>query len=618
MSKVNIKTHFKNFISNIPLLISSSVVFVLIGFTRSIREIVFLGLILLALCVYSFFKTRRIESLKKQFGDKNASFLAVVFSGIVYMDIYNTLHDCIPGIIKAIPIIPPEVTLSLVILGLCTIGFYSLYIFSQCFISVLTPFKCLLVKYKKQLLILFAIYCIGIVPIIRANFNYIDDIARVNYGYNLTGDFSRYFSTFCANFIHGNTWLTDISPLPQIIAVFVLAFTGIVVIDIFSELLSKKDSCNLLAVISLVPLGLSPYFLQCLSYKYDAPYMALSVFAAVAPIVYYKNTAIKYGLAVFAGTIVVCTTYQASSGIFPILTILLALFMWIKKDNIKNILTFVFTSLCGYASGLIVFKYLLMTPNDSSFISSKFSVSTIIKNISTYFDYIFKDFTIIWLLLIVLIVVSFIIILVSLSKQNRIATALLAVVSISLMLILSFGAYLILENPSVEPRAMYGVTVLVSLLSVSVALTNKIAFGKAVTFLLSWLFFVFAFTYGNALNVQKEYTDFRIEQAISDLKDIEVLNNENSVSVQVEGTVDFAPSVNEMINNYKVLERLVPVLFSDGRYTYKGDVQLINNYYLNITREDSSDLTELNLPVIKDTKYHTIKASDQHILIELK
>ena len=133
VSKVNIKTHFKNFISNIPLLISSSVVFVLIGFTRSIREIVFLGLILLALCVYSFFKTRRLESFKKQFGDKNASFLAVVFSGIVYMDIYNTLHDCIPGIIKAIPIIPPELTLGILLFVLCAIGFYSLYIMVVCF-----------------------------------------------------------------------------------------------------------------------------------------------------------------------------------------------------------------------------------------------------------------------------------------------------------------------------------------------------------------------------------------------------------------------------------------------------------------------------------------------------
>lgn len=39
-------------------------------------------------------------------------------------------------------------------------------------------------------------------------------------------------------------------------------------------------------IAAVVPLGLSPWFLECFSYKFDSPYMALSVLASVIPFIF--------------------------------------------------------------------------------------------------------------------------------------------------------------------------------------------------------------------------------------------------------------------------------------------------------------------------------------------
>ena len=93
-------------------------------------------------------------------------------------------------------------------------------------------------KYKfmiKPTLILTVIYCIGIISILRANVNYVYDMKRVNRGISEWKNYSRYISTFLSKFIHADEYLTDVSPLPQLIAIFILAITGVMLIYIISE-----------------------------------------------------------------------------------------------------------------------------------------------------------------------------------------------------------------------------------------------------------------------------------------------------------------------------------------------------------------------------------------------
>ena len=232
----------------------------------------------------------------------------------------------------------------------------------------------------KPALILLGVYLVGISAIIRANFNYIDDMGRTAKGYQQWDVCSRYISSFLSNFIHGDSYLTDVSPLPQFLAIIVLVLSSIIVLYLVSE---KKEFC-LWQLVGIIPLGMSPYFLECMSYKYDSPYMALSIFASVASVLLRKKSIIVYGLASMIGIIGVCTTYQPALGIFPMLIILLSMKDWNEAKEVKEIIKFIITSVVGYGLGLVIFKIFLMKPTDS-YVSSampeiKDIIPTIVKN----------------------------------------------------------------------------------------------------------------------------------------------------------------------------------------------------------------------------------------------
>lgn len=72
-----------------------------------------------------------------------------------------------------------------------------------------------------------------------------------------------------------------------------------------------------------------------------------------------------------------------------------------------------------------------------------------------------------------------------------------------------------------------------------------------------------------------------------------------------------------MPQDYEMLNRLIPITFQGKQYW--GTYEFYHYYNLtNIVKDDSIDLTTYDLPVLKDTMYHTIKGEGQYILVELK
>src|SRR5699024_10528602 len=122
---------------------------------------------------------------------------------------------------------------------------------------------------KKSLCILTGIFLVGISAILKANFNYIDDMGRIADGYRGWNNFSRFVSTSLSVMIHANDHLADISPLTQLIAVLILSLSGIILLYIVYE----RKAFSFSELLALIPIGLNPYFLECISYKFDAPYM---------------------------------------------------------------------------------------------------------------------------------------------------------------------------------------------------------------------------------------------------------------------------------------------------------------------------------------------------------
>lgn len=188
--------------------------------------------------------------------------------------------------------------------------------------------------------------------------------------------------------------------------------------------------------------------------------------------------------------------------------------------------------------------------------------------------------------------------------------------SLALMILLCFGLYPILSEPLFAPRAMYGVGCLLAYICVYIASSKRHLILKAFIVLLCWCFFSFSYTYGNALSVQDDYTEFRMQMVLQDINSLNIpMSQEDKVGVQVSGSIGFAPPVENLMRKYPILGRLVPVTFRETWYW--GWFKLVNYYGFDMKHTDA-DLTEMNLPILKETTSHTIKGNEECLLIELK
>jgi hypothetical protein len=468
---------------------------------------------------------------------------------------------------------------------------------------------------KKSFFVLLGIILIGMSALLRANFNYRDDIARVAYGAKGMTYFSRFLSEAFSTWIHMDTYLMDVSPLTQGIAAVLLAMSGMMILYILTE----RIHFGIWEIVAVVIVALNPYFLQCLSFKYDAPYMAFSIFAAIFPLLYRKRT-LAYVFLSLVGTVLVCISYQAASGIYPILVIMVALQMWIQKEHNRDIGSFVGSSILGYVSGMISFKLLMMNPA-STYASNELPgirefIPNYWKHLLQYYTTIKSDFKLEWCILVICLLISYVIGIVIQSEQSKFLTFIASMASLAMMGVLCFGMYPALTAPIYDPRAMYGFGTLLALVGVRGALQGQLSVLKVPAIVMSWSFFVFAFAYGNALVVQNAYEEFRVQQIVGDLAELECLQTDKEMTVQISGSVGYAQVLRNMPQDYQMMNRLVSVRLEGGYFGRR----LVGFYYnlKNVNWIDSVDLSGEEFEVLKDTMYHTIRGNDTYISVELK
>lgn len=473
-------------------------------------------------------------------------------------------------------------------------------------------------KDKKLVILVFLINLLGVFAIILANFNYVDDIGRVANGYQGWDDYNRYTSVFLSTFLHADSYLTDISPLPQILASIIISISGIILINTINS-----NTKTIYKAFAIIPLGLSPYFLECLSYKYDSIYMALSIFGMILPLLYYKYNKYLYFLIVFLGTLLTTTTYQAALGIFPMSILLLTLIQWNKKESLKEIFTWSVISALGYLTGLLLFKEFIMSDFNNYISNDILPLSELIPNtILQYKNYItcfLNDFKDVWLYLIVSIIIISILSSIINSKQNKLLSLLVTLVTFILMALLQFGIYPLMAQCSYYPRAMFGIGAFICLISLNINFNKLLQLLFIPVIALGWCFFAFTFTYGNALIVQNDWGDFRIELVVQDISELDIINNSEYpyIYVQLNGNIGDSEILSNMPQNYSILNRLIPTIFSSGLYYTQYKFYEYYKLY-NVRLSTFINFKEMDLEIIKDTYYHTISIYENYILIELK
>ena len=604
--------------SNIFFSVSSLMIFILFS-SLNHKTNIFLFILYILINVYYIFKADKSQ-IKNDYLDYKICIFAGIVAMLGYVQFYHNF-----AVEKMDPsneinlfhlLIKKEFVFSYLAVFLIIVGFQYLCVFCLWMKKLIQPLITRIWADKKFFFVLFVIYFFAYFPLIRSFIYYGDDIARMTEGDTLplTGSFSRYLSNFLITSLEGNKFLADISPLTHILALLIMTLAGILSIYIITDFRTTKW----IYIIAVIPACVSPYFAECVSYKYDAPCMALSVLSAVIPLVYWKSNTFRYITATFFGTLFVCTTYQASSGIFPLMVAMLMLLSWNKGETLKNVLLFCGKSALGYGLGIGVFKFGIMESiSGTTYVDDTLSLSGFILNIQRYIFFILNRWQIIWIFVLLIIVISFIIVTVISSQRNKLLCFIVTVCTLGFIFIISFGLYIFFSNPSLLPRAFYGFTFAVAIIGVVLVSYENLPILKAPPILLSWLFMVFCIIYGNTITVQRDYESFRKQELFNDLKDIPAFNNpDGKVKLQIKGSFRVCKQVKNVMQEYKMIKYLV--INSIDSWPY---YEMLNYYdfdNVEIVSEKAEDFSTYKLPVLKDNIYHTISSKDNYVLIEFK
>lgn len=470
----------------------------------------------------------------------------------------------------------------------------------------------------KPTLLLAMIYLVGISAILRSNFYYIDDIARANEGYTQWEYYSRHLMVLFGYFLHADTYLTDISPLPQLVAILFTALAG--TISIYA--LTNKKEFSLWYLIAAVPMGLSPYFLECISYKYDSAVMGLSVLVSVLPFLYHGASEKKYATVSVLCTLCMCMSYQAAAGIYPVFVVLLCFQRWLDGQPFTKICRFALLSAISYLAGLVIFRVLIMTPVNNHASSDLPAMDAFLPSVLSaykkYLKHYLLDFKIEWHIFVGVLCLCFLYASYKTAKPARMLAALLSLPVLLAVAALSLGVYPFLAGPTFYPRSMYGIGCAIALLTIFIfSRLPRLVPAKAACFLLSWAFFSFAFTYGNALYVQSQYTDYRIMITIDDLVESGILEEPGIKSMRISGSIGQAPAIRHMPQDFQILNRLIPITFQDSE-EYWGTYGLDNYYGLSgIDIVSKGDYWDMDLPIVAKSTYHTIYSDGNYIWLNL-
>lgn len=476
-------------------------------------------------------------------------------------------------------------------------------------------------KTKSSLLILAGIFAVAFFALIHANYDYADDLRRSYTGERSWIGSSRYISEILSVFIHTNLRINDITPITQIWAAVFITFASFFASYIFS---AGNLSWKVLVPGSFV--GLSPFFIANLAYKFDSPYMAMAILFGILPFLFYEDEK-TYIFMSFFSLIGACISYQAGTSIYIVFTAVLALLKWNRNDDLKSVFRFVGISVLCFAVSLFIFKFFFLntksdidTVNFNNLAQTQNIFSAFSSNLKNYLKAIFDYSGNLWIKFFLAIdFLLFIFVSVSSSKRNKAASLTLSFFVLLFIIVFSFGAYLILAAALIHARAFMGFTAVIAAVSLFTVLNSKgklQAVSLACCVLLFHGFIVYDAVFGNVMAKQKAYENFRVTALLSDLN--EIVNPDEKNIFYIQEMPGWGENSHTERKNYNIpFVNLSPALSHYLLNNYNMDFDVLSEDYFEVLPKETQEML-LNLPVIKDTYYHKISGAGNIYYIYLK
>ncbi|MDA3043939.1 MULTISPECIES: glucosyltransferase domain-containing protein [unclassified Campylobacter] len=396
------------------------------------------------------------------------------------------------------------------------------------------------------------------------------------------------------------TFNTDISPIPQLVTLGIVSLASLALCKIFTNKL------NFMTVLATVPVGLSPFYLENMSFKFDSPFMAIALALMIFPFLFVKRLPLFAIISLFS-VLIMSMTYQAANSVFIIISIFLALKMALEGKKWNKIFKFCFVALVCFILPLLFYKIALLktvaagyagTAISDSLLDSisinilyTLSVPTLALNGSQNVNEIFLKFSLRYLL------IAFIIFMVYKSKINKILALFLTIICIVVSFVLQTGTYLVLSNPTFDPRVFMGFGVIVSIIFLGCINRGikpiKAAINACVIFT-AYFLIIQSSAYANALEAQYNYNYQRMSAMQNDLNRLAPL--EGKYRIWIKNTpIRFAPVTINASRNYPIIPILVtsrlgrnyfwssdwnyPFYGFDGKYFHGGSFRKEDGIY---------------------------------------
>lgn len=496
--------------------------------------------------------------------------------------------------------------------------------------DAITHLRKYLKPYVKPFIVVAIIYTIAMISIIRANYSYMDDNGRAINGYAWNFDFNRITSSLLGYVLNTNLNLSDISPLPQILAILSLSITSLIITKVFCAGKIKYPQ-----LISSCLIGLTPFMYGCWVFKFDAPCMAISLLASVTPLLAWDklNAATlsrKRAAWAFATTVlcmmIMWTSYQASSGILPVFVVGLAVLELVRGAKIKDILLRCSFYATAYATGVLLFKLIFPNTNGAGYRATDlFSITEllpgVIGNIKGIFLAIKSSLNAYWILLIAVIIISYLVGCASYChhKAIRLKNLLVSIVGLSLMFFLSYGAYLVLCDAPTNGRSLVGIgAVLAAVAIIGLCVTSRlmhICLCLTSTFTV-YSFLVYGLAFGNALASQEKYADFRINTLITELI-VDDIGLDSGKKIRLDGDIGPSSVMAHILQTYPITSKLFDLQSGLNDLSIWGYHQLVNYYGIDLVPDEQKTITCNKL--ISSSRYYKISSdTNGNVCVEIK
>ncbi len=433
---------------------------------------------------------------------------------------------------------------------------------------------------------LLGLFALLLYPLLHADRLYNDDLKRALLGRASWDSNGRPLTTLLMRALqcYDHT-MVDIAPLPQIGAIVLLAWAGARLARRFT------DAPPWLAALLVLPLGAQPFFLENLSYQFDALSMALAIWLAVWPLLPQPMTrrATGWGMASLFGALCL---YQPAINVFLVLALAELVLTQAADGTAAAGLRTLARRAAQIAVAMAVYE-LLVGMHISGWVKQQAApihgwseIPRIADNFAAFYGFVGQAFNGHWWAVFgplgMVLAIACAEVGVRHARQGgrsrpsgqRAALVALAFAVPWLALAAALGPLLLLRAPEVQPRVLIGLgAMLASGLLVLRAVLRGRAWGDracmavAVTFALGMG--VIASAYGNAMADQQRYERHiaaHLADALAAWPAASPIHR-----LVVTGSAGFSPLADHAASEFPLLRRLVPSYLDDSnRFATSG------------------------------------------------